>query len=181
MEHDYPLLNTPNLVALILREADAGMATAEGCADRLAGLFGGEPPVDRDSLLARCARHARWLGEAGLIEPRDGGWRLTDRGRDALSAHPNGMDLDALAAFPRFAAYLDARDAAERPQGGRPARATAYDEGFAARNAGAAFTDNPYDFSSADHGLWEKGWCEALDEAEGPGVSPITGGRRDTN
>lgn len=182
MDDDYPLLNTPNLVALILREAEAGGASAESCADRLASLFGkNAPPLDRNALVARCATHVRWLREARLVDARDGSWTLTDRGREALAAHPDGMDLPELAHWPEFAAYLEAEDAAEHPSGGPAPRANTYDEGFVARHDGAAFTDNPYDFATADHQLWEKGWCEALDEEEGPGRSALTGRRRDAN
>ena len=181
MDDDIPLLNTPNLVALILRAAEAGGASAEGCADRLAPLLDADVRLDRRALVARCATHVRWLREAGLVEPLGGRWGLTARGRQALEAHPDGMDLAELADYPEFAAYLDAEDAAERPEGGAPARATAYDEGFAARHQGAAFTDNPHDFATADHQLWEKGWCEALDEEAGPRRSALTGRRRDAN
>lgn len=180
MDDDFPLLNTPNLVALILREADGHGASAEGCADRLSRLFGEDvPPLDRDALVAHCAKHLRWLREARLVDARDGCWRLTDRGRESLAAHPDGMDLAELAAWPEFAAFLDAEDAAENPGGGPAARANAYDEGFAARHEGASFTDNPHDFATADHQLWEKGWCEALDEEEGPARSAPTGRSRD--
>ena len=40
---------------------------------------------------------------------------------------------------------------------------------------------NPHGFGSADHLAWENGWCEALDEEEGSGLSPLTGTRRDAN
>ena len=186
MDDDIPLLNTPNLVALILREADAGGASAEACADRLGPLLGarGVPrrnAPDRTSVIAACALRIRWLCEARLVEPRDGRWAITARGRESLSAHPEGMDLAELAAYPEFAAWLDSQDAAEHPEGSPPARATAYDEGFVARHQGAAFTDNPYDFATADHQTWEKGWCEALDEEEGPARSALTARRRDAN
>lgn len=181
MQDDIPLLNTPNLVALILREAHAGGATAEGCADRLAPLMSTEPAVGRDEVVARCAIHIRWLREARLVEPADGRWAITARGREALAAHPQGLDLAGLAGWPEFAAYLEAEEGAEHPQGGPPARANAYDDGYVARQQGIAFTDNPYDFATAAHGLWEKGWCEALDEEEGPGRSAETGRRRDAN
>lgn len=181
MEDDTPLLNTPNLIALILREAEGPGASAGGCADRLVPLFGESPRPERNALVSRCATHLHWLREAGMVEPHDGRWTITARGREALAAHPDGMDLPELAAYPEFAAYLEAEDAAERPGGGTPARANAYDEGFTARHEGAAFTDNPHDFGTADHQLWEKGWCEGLDEETGPGRSALSGGTRDTN
>jgi hypothetical protein len=177
---DIPLLNTPSLVALVLRAADEGGASAESCADRLEALFRRteeRPPVDRDELITRCGRTLGWLREAGLLEAGDERWVLTARGREALAAHPQGMDLADLAAYPEFAAYLARRERGTR----RDPRSNGYGEGFAARQAGRAFTDNPYGFGSADHLAWENGWCEALDEEEGPGLSPVTGGRRDAN
>jgi hypothetical protein len=185
---DHPLLNTPNLVALVLRAAGEGGASAETCADRLEALFrqaDERPEVARDEMVARCGKAVGWLRAAGLLEAvrleSAGRWVLTARGREALAHHPQGMDLADLAAFPDFAEYLRAGDAAARRTGGGPAVATAYDDGFAARRDGLAFTDNPHEFATADHQLWEKGWCEALDEEEGPGISPLTGTRRDAN
>jgi hypothetical protein len=181
---DHPLLNTPSLVALVLRAAEGGGASAETCADRLEALFrqtDERPEVGRDEMVARCGKAVGWLRAAGLLEARNGRWLLTARGREALAGHPQGMDLADLAAFPEFADYLHAGDAAARRTGGGQAVATAYDDGFAARHDGAAFTDNPHEFGTADHQLWEKGWCEALDEEEGPGISPLTGTRRDAN
>lgn len=191
---DIPLLNTPNLVALVLRAAEEGGASAETCADRLESLFrrtGETPAMGRDGLVARCGRTIGWLREAGLLEaaaceagplgagPEGAGerWVLTARGREALAAHPQGMDLADLASYPEFAAYLERRARGERPE----RRSGGYDEGFEAHRAGKAFTDNPHGFGSADHLGWENGWCEALDEAEGPGISPLTGGQRDAN
>ena len=178
---DIPLLNTPSLVALALRAADEdGGASAETCADRLEALFRrteGHVPVARDELVARCGRALGWLRRAALVEAGDGHWLLTRRGRAALAAHPQGMDLADLAAYPEFADYL-----ARRGQGRKPEPwSDSYDEGYAARQAGRAFTDNPYGFGSADHLAWENGWCEALDEEEGAGLSPLTGGQRDAN
>ena len=177
---DIPLLNTPNLVALVLRAAEEGGASAERCADRLEALFrqmGERPEVGRDEMVARCGKTVGWLRAAGLLEAGDGVWLLTARGREALAAHPQGMDLADLAAYPDFAEYLEQRSGGRRPE----IRSNGYDEGFAARRAGRAFTDNPHGFGSAAHLAWENGWCEALDEEEGPGVSPLTGTRRDAN
>ena len=171
-------------MALILREAEADGASAERCADRLAALFR-EPGRRRRSTATRWSRAApgdlRWLRAAGLLEAGDGEWRLSARGREALAAHPQGMDLaDLAAAIPEFAAHLHARGRGGAPVGRGAARARRpMIEGFAARHAGAAFTDNPYDFATADHQLWEKGWCEALDEEAGPSASPPGDSRRD--
>ncbi len=181
---DVPLLNTPNLVALVLRAADEGGASAELCADRLEALFsqaGEAPPVARDAMVARCGKVVGWLRAARLLEASDHRWTLSARGREALARHPQGMDLADLAAYPEFEAHLHAQDAAARRSGAAAPRETAYDLGFTARHAGAAFTDNPHEFGTADHQLWEKGWCEALDEEDGPGLSPLTGSRRDAN
>ena len=177
---DHPLLNTPSLVALVLRAADEGGASAEICAGRLEALFrqtGEHPEVARDEMVARCGKAVGWLRAAGLLEAGNGAWRLTARGREALAAHPQGMDLADLAAYPEFAEHLRQRESGKRPE---PV-AGGYDQGFAARRAGKAFTDNPHGLGSAAHLAWENGWCEALDEEEGPGVSPLTGTRRDAN
>jgi hypothetical protein len=181
---DIPLLNTPNVVALVMRAAAQDGASAELCADRLEALFretGEAPAVGRDELVARCGKAVGWLRAAGLLEAGGGRWLLSARGREALARHPQGMDLADLAAFPEFEEYMHAHDAAARRRGGAPARETAHDQGFAARHAGAGFTENPHEFGTADHQLWEKGWCEALDEREGPGLSPVSGSRRDAN
>ena len=181
---DVPLLNTPSLVALVLRAADEGGASAEICADRLEALFaqtGERPEVGRDEKVARCGKTVGWLRQAGLLEAGDGRWVLTEQGRQALAEHPQGMDLADLAAYPEFAHHLQAQDAAARRTGSSAPRETAYDQGFAARHASAGFTENPHEFGTADHRLWENGWCEALDEEEGPGISPVTGTRRDAN
>jgi hypothetical protein len=175
---DIPLLNTPHLVALALRAAGDGGASAAICADRLEALFrqtGERPEVGRDGLLARCGRTVAWLREAGLLEAGEESWVLTPRGREALAAHPDGMDLADLAAYPEFAAFLERRGRKRRPE----PRPDSYDEGFAAGQAGRAFTDNPYPFGGADHLGWENGWCEALDAEEEPGVSPVTRTARD--
>lgn len=182
---DIPLLNTPSLVALVLRAADEGGASAEICADRLEALFRqteGSAPVDRDELVARCGRAVGWLREAGLLEAGlleagKGRWVLTARGREALAAHPWGMDLADLTAYPEFADFLARRERNETPE----PRSDAYDEGYAARQAGRLFTDNPYGFGSAGHLAWENGWCEALDEEESADFSQLTGTRRDAN
>ena len=179
---DVPLLNTPNLVALVLRAAEEGGASAEICADRLEALFrqtGERAELGRDEIVALCGKTVGWLRAAGLLEAGERQrWVLTARGREALAGHPQGMDLADLAAYPEFADYLHASDAAARRTGGGPAQATAYDQGFAARHEGVAFTGNPHDFAIADHQLWERGWCEALDEQAGP-VLPLAGRRRD--
>ena len=162
-----PLLNTPHLVALVMRAAEGGGASAGICAERLAALFretGEEAPVARDELVARCGKVICWLRATGLLGPGDGAWTLTARGREALERHPQGMDLADLAAYPEFAEYLHAEDAAARRTGAGAARETAYDRGYVACHSGAAFTENPHDFATADHQQWERGWCEALDE-----------------
>lgn len=181
---DVPLLNTPNLVALVLRAAEVGAASAELCADRLEALFrktGEDPPVGRDELVGRCGKTVGWLRAAGLLEADDRAWKLSARGREALAEHPRGMDLADLAGYPEFADYLDAETVAARRTGARAPSETAYDQGFAARHAGVAFTENPHGFGTADHQKWETGWCEALDGEEVAGPSPLTGGSREAS
>jgi hypothetical protein len=177
---DMPLLNTPHLVALALRAAEENGVSADRCADRLEALYretGEAPPVGRDELVARCGQVVGWLRAAGLLEARDGICVLTPRGREALAAHPHGMDLADLTAYPDFAAFLARSERGKR----REALADGYDEGYTARQDGKSFTENPYGFATADHLAWENGWCEALDAEEGPGTSPLTGTRRDAN
>ncbi len=69
-----------------------------------------------------------------------------------MAAHPHGMDLADLAAYPDFEAYLHDQDAAARRQGASLRAKPPMIEGFAARHAGTGFTENPHEFGTADHG-----------------------------
>lgn len=163
---DYPLLNIPNLIAVLLRAAERSAPTVGECAElvlRRLAEAGEAVPVPAARIAARLETLARHLAVAGLVEEVPGGrFRLTGRGRAALAAHPAGFALDDLAVYPEYAAHL-----AARPQA-RPAdqRAGGYDQGFAAFAAGRPLAANPHPPDSADHLAWENGWSEASDERD---------------
>jgi hypothetical protein len=162
---EYPLLNTPNMVAIILREAEAGPATLQDCAARLQALLARadeHPPFGPAEVASRLETLVRYLVEARLLAPeRDGRFALTERGRAALAEHPAGFDTADLMVYPEFARYV--RGLVAR-HGGMDPRAGGYDEGFYAYWSGQVPADNPYPPDSADHLAWENGWSEALDE-----------------
>ena len=162
---EYPLLNTPNMVVVILREAAEGPATLAACAARLRALLdraGEHPPFGQDEVASRLAMLIRYLSEARLLaaEP-DGGFAITERGRGALAEHPQGFDTADLMVYPEFSRYI-------RSLGRRhktiDARAGGYDQGYDAYWGGRDPADNPFNPDSADHLAWENGWSEALDE-----------------
>lgn len=172
---EYPLLNTPNMVAVLLHTAAAGPATLDACTDALFTSLeqaDERPPFSREEVAARLAMLARYLGEAGLMAgtPADG-YVLTERGRAALAEYPQGLDTADLTQFPDFARFLRALDR-RRPVA--DARAAGYDLGYSAYWSGRAPADNPYSPDSADHLAWENGWSEALDE-EFPNNGPRYG------
>lgn len=177
---EYPLLNTPHLMLVILREAARGETTTAACAARLReflAMANEDPPYGEAEIHARLDVLRRYLAEAGLIEPledgvEDGGggegdrFRVTPRGREALAEHPQGFDLAELMAYPEFASFIRAL-ARSRSEGRMDPRTPAYDEGFAAYRRGAMLADNPYPSDTVDHLAWENGWFEALDEDAG--------------
>jgi hypothetical protein len=163
---EYPLLNTPNMVAVILREASAdGGGTLESCTERLLVLLDAadeHPPFGREDVALRLRTLIRYLTEARLVtggEP--GAFTLTARGRTALAEHPAGFDSADLMVYPEFARYI--RGLGHR-RGAMDPRAGGYDAGFYAYWSGEAPADNPYPPDTADHLAWENGWSEALDE-----------------
>jgi hypothetical protein len=162
---EYPLLNTPNMVAIILREAAGGVATLEGCAARLQTLLeraDEHPPFGPEEVALRLEMLIRYLAEARLIaHAPEGTFGLTARGRAALAEHPAGFDAADLMVYPEFARYI--RGLGLR-RGGMDPRAGGYDAGFYAYWSGEGPADNPYPPDSADHLAWENGWSEALDE-----------------
>ena len=168
---EYPLLNTPHLMLVILREASAGETTPEACAVRLQELLSmadEHPPYGEAEIRGRLDVLCRYLAEAGLVEPVEGEGhriRITPRGREALREHPQGFDLAELMAYPEFARFIRSL-ARSRAEGRMDPRTPAYDEGFAAYRAGARLADNPHPSDSVDHLAWENGWFEALDEDE---------------
>jgi hypothetical protein len=163
---EYPLLNTPSMVLVILREAAAdGPATVGRCGEALRALLeraGEHPPFGPDEVASRVEMLVRYLAEARLVSlAPDGSFAATARGRAALAEHPQGFDVADLMAYPEFARHirgLELRRAAMDP------RAGGYDQGFYAYWTGRGPADNPYAPDSADHLAWENGWSEALDE-----------------
>jgi hypothetical protein len=162
---EYPLLNTPNVVVVILRTAAEGAATLADCAARLQSLLdraGEHPPFGPRDVASRLEMLIRYLTEAGLLAPGTGGsFTLTQRGRAALDEHPQGFDTADLMVYPEFARYVRSLG---RRRGPIDARAGGYDQGFSAYWSGEMPADNPFPADTADHLAWENGWSEALDE-----------------
>lgn len=166
---EYPLLNTPNMVATVMRAASSRPVTLEGCVAALESVLGRaeeHPPFRSDEIADRLRVVVRMLTDARLlVDVGDAAFALTPRGRTVLADHPEGFDAADLMAFPDFARHvraLDRRTAALDP------RAGGYDRGFAAYWSGHAPADNPYSPDTADHQAWENGWSEALDEDHQP-------------
>lgn len=166
---EYPLLNTPNMVAMVMRAAAEGPATIEECVAALEGLLrqaGEHPPFRPEEVATRLESVARMLTEARLLlSVGDGSFVLSERGEVVLADHPQGFDAADLMAFPEFSRYV--RGLNGRLGGrGRPLdpREGGYDRGFSAYWSGQAPSDNPFSPDTADHQAWENGWSEALDE-----------------
>ena len=164
---EYPLLNTPHLMLLILREAAAGETSLDACAERLRELLTlaeERPPYSDEDILVRLDTLSRYLAEARLISPTAAGrFTITPRGQEALAEHPAGFDLADLMVYPEFASFIRSLSRA-RAEGRMDPRTPAYDEGYAAYRGGAMLADNPYGQDTVDHLSWENGWFEALDE-----------------
>jgi hypothetical protein len=162
---EYPLLNTPNLVVTILRAAREGPATLAGCLARLQALLDRadeHPPFGSEEVAGRLGVLIRYLAEARLLLRGDeGSFTASERGRRALSEHPEGFDTADLMVYPEFARYIRSLALRRAPL---DARAGGYDQGFSAYWSGASPSDNPHSPDSADHLAWENGWSEALDE-----------------
>lgn len=162
---EHPLLNTPHMILVILREAMAGETTPTDCLGRLRDLLAQaneHPPYDDAEILARLELIARYLVEARLLAPAGKGrLAITPRGREALAAHPAGFDLADLMVYPEFARYIHGGARSRRVM---DPRTPAYDAGYAAYRGGATPADNPYPADTVDHLAWENGWFEALDE-----------------
>lgn len=167
---EFPLLNTPHLILVILREAAAGETSLDACLARLRQLLAQThetPPYGEAEIRARLDLLRRYLVEARLIAGTDGErFAITPRGREALAEHPQGFDLADLMAYPEFAHFIRAL-ARARAAGRMDPRTPAYDEGYSAYRAGATLADNPHPSDSSDHLAWENGWFEALDEDAG--------------
>jgi hypothetical protein len=165
---EHTMLNTPNLIAIMLRAAADGTPSVADCAARLRSLLeqaGEAPPVPPAKILRRLDELRGHLAAARLIAPMGADrFTLTERGRAALAAHPAGFATDDLMAYPEYAAQVRRR---ARDRSSDDPHAEAYDQGFAARQSGRPRTANPHPADSADHLAWENGWSEALDQDAG--------------
>jgi hypothetical protein len=162
---EYPLLNAPNMVVIILRAGEERPATRADCVAALQGLLDRadeHPPFGPSDIETRLGMLIRYLTEAKLLQPVDrDAFETTVRGKAALAEHPQGFDTADLMAYPEFARYI--RGLVLRRTALDP-RAGGYDQGFYAYWSGESPADNPYASDSADHLAWENGWSEALDE-----------------
>ena len=173
---EYPLLNAPNLVVIILKQGAEAPATLDDCAATLADLLARadeHPPFGPKEVAVRLEMLINYLTEARLLQPAGGGaFVTTARGKAALDEHPQGLDTADLMAYPEFARYIRGLDLRRT---GLDPRAGGYDQGFYAYWDGDGPADNPHPLDSADHLAWENGWSEALDEdfrRSGPRVAP---------
>lgn len=161
---EFPLLNRPALMLLMLKTAADRPATLMDCRARLAAELGRiheRPEAPDAAIAAELAEVHKHLAAARLLEAAgDDAFLLTRRGRQVLAQHPLGVDETVLADFPEYRAYL--RDFGRRKSVDDP-RMPRYEEGFAARREGQALSDNPYPRDSVDHLAWENGWSQARD------------------
>lgn len=161
------LLHEPDLMLALLCSARHGPATVEDARRRLERnlALAHEPaPSDVSDLQERLNHAAFMLTAAGAVAPvPEGGWRLTDRGRQLLKEHPKGVDQTVLRTFPEFRAAL-AEIGSRRGPVDDP-RLSTFEDGMRAFSQGRPLTDNPYPSDTNDHLAWECGWCEARDGA----------------
>jgi hypothetical protein len=159
---EFPLLNRPALMLLVLKVAADGPATLRDCRARLAvdlGRIHERPEVPEALIVAELEEVHGHLVAAGLLAPAEGDvFGVTDRGRKVLAAHPLGVDETVLATFPEDRVFL--RHFARRKTFDDPCLRR-YDEGFAARREGQSLSENPHPPDTIDHLAWENGWSEA--------------------
>jgi len=85
---EYPLLNAPNLVVLILRQGEGAPATLDDCAATLRDLLeraDEHPPFGPKDVAVRLEMLIRYLTEARLLEPAGGGAFVTTEGAGAAA------------------------------------------------------------------------------------------------
>lgn len=165
---EYPLRNTPNMVAMVLRGAERGPVTRDGCVEDLLQLLSRadeHPPFGRDDVATRLEVVLRNLSEARLLAPGAEGYALTPRGRAVLADHPEGFDAADMMAYPEFSRYVHGLNGHRKVL---DTRVGGYDRGYAAYWSGQMPGDNPFASDTADHLAWENGWSEALDEDHRP-------------
>ncbi len=160
---EHPLLNSPHLVGLILRSAAKGEGTIDACIGRLRTLLDQskeESTLDEADARARFERLVLHLSKAKLLESHAAqGFKITERGRQALAASPEGFATADLMAYPEYALFV--RNEA-RSQTTSDPHASAFDLGADAFRKGLSRSNNPYNPDSADHLAWQNGWSSAL-------------------
>ena len=161
---EYPLLNRPALMLLVLKTAAEQPVTMRGCQDRLAeelNRIHERPGVPEPVIAAELDEVSKHLEAARLLARSHGEtFSLTARGRQVLLEHPLGVDETVLESFGesrKFIAAFARRKTIDDP------RPTRYDEGYAAQQDGRSLSENPYPPDSVDHLAWENGWSEARD------------------
>ncbi len=159
---EFPLLNTPNMVATVLGAAANAPVTLQDCVGQvqaLLGRAGEETPFGPDDIAARLTTVLRNLCEARILQPeRDGAFALTPRGRAVLTEHPEGFDAADMMAYPEFSRYIRGLNGTRTTL---DPRSGGFDQGYAAYWSGLAVADNPFASDSADHLAWENGWSDA--------------------
>lgn len=161
---EHPLLNTPSLMALILRQAEAGPAGVDDFVARLNAVLRQAheaPPVSQGEIRERIEALAEDLASAQLLFRGEEGFALTARGLKALDDHPEGFSRPDMMAWPEYARKI----AACLPHAaGDDPRPRAYDQGFAARLSGKSLEENPFRPDTSDHLAWEGGWSDSADQ-----------------
>ena len=161
---EYPLLNRPALMLLVLKAAGEHPVTQRDCRARLAAdldRIHERPDVPERVIAAELDEVGKHL-EAARLVTRDGNgaFSLTARGRQVLAEHPFGVDETVLASFAEYRTFIAAFARRKTVDDPRPSR---YDEGHAAQQEGCSLSENPYPPDSVDHLAWENGWSEARD------------------
>jgi len=160
-----PLLHEPDLMLAVLRTSVGKVATVEDCIRHLGTLLRmahEPPPADLEELRARLGEVEAKLLRAGLIQPAvPEGFEITDRGREILEEHPDGVDESLLMQFPEYRAAITERAAG----GSTGSSGAAYDAGYAAYLSGRMLADNPHPADRRDHLDWQNGWSQARDDA----------------
>jgi hypothetical protein len=161
---EYPLLNRPVLMLLVLRAASEHPVTLRACRDRLGeelARIHERPDVPEAVIAAEFEEVGKHLEAARLlVRDGQGALSLTPRGRQVLHEHPLGVDETVLALFAEYRKFINAFAPRKTVDDPRPAR---YDEGYAAQQDGRSLSENPYPPDSVDHLAWENGWSEARD------------------
>jgi hypothetical protein len=160
------LLHEQDLMLALLHVAAEPRATLDAAAARLRRLrrAAGEADAVDEEVMRRLERATEALRAAGALAKADARTlKITDRGRELLAAHPEGVDETVLMQFPEYRAFIAVGQHGPRDD----PRIPAYDAGQRAFAAGEPLTANPFALDSVDHLAWENGWSEARDEAAG--------------